>query len=177
MRRKTVRTIILATILCIMMLSIQTIRRGEAYEENYLGLGRLEAEQGQIINVKTSWVWTPGPPYWWVMKYVTNGTFTISIKNSAGATVLTVAGQHGSPDGMYFAKIDTGKLSIGEYTYNATLTYTASDQLVAYAHEDQLAVTIPSAWIVIPSVIAVIAIVVLGYIGVKRYIRPRKSSV
>jgi hypothetical protein len=159
-----------------MVLSLQAIRRGEAYEENYLGLGKLEAEFGQVINVKTSWIWIPGPPYWWVMNPVTNGTFTITIKNSAGANVFTVTGQHGSPDGVYIAKIDTGKLSIGTYTYQATVSFTRADQPVIYTHEDELAVTTPSLWIIIPGVVTVIAIAVFGYAGFTRFIRRRKGS-
>lgn len=128
------------------------------YEENYLGLGPLEAEQGDTLTVRTNEVWIPGPPYWWVMNRVTNGTFTIDIEDSSNVTVLTVTGNASKPDGVYMAKINTGLLSVGVYTYTATVQYT-TNVTVTISHEDQLVVHLPSLWIIIPGAVGVAVVI------------------
>lgn len=128
------------------------------YEENYLGLGPLEAEQGDTLVVRTNEVWIPGPPYWWVMYRVTNGTFTVDIEDSNGDPVLTVTGNASKPDGVYMAKINTGLLAIGVYNYTATVQYT-TNVTVTISHEDQLTVHLPSLWIIIPGAVGVVGVI------------------
>jgi len=139
-----------------------------AYVENYLGLGPLEAEQGDTLVVKTHEVWIPGPPYWWVMYAVTNGTFTVDIEDSNGVPVLTVTGNASKPDGVYMAEINTGQLAVGVYNYTATVQYT-TNVTVTISHEEQLVINLPSLWIMIPGAVGVIAVIgVVSFFVIRR---------